>query len=231
MEKLSLQEFRKLKKETIDMIIKFKELDDIEKDFPEEEMKKIENRYNEIFDTLSNHDLSDIDFEEWRDMFIGYSSLDFSKTKANLDFSIIDYDIYKVYLNIMYDNYEYYPNFKNCKIKNFDFENYNYFPEMFDEEFIKENQEWFLSEDVPEDIREKYYIRTLKVQEIFNNPQYFKGKKVEHELKNNPIAEKLVLLYGENIFELYSKYKKLLDFLLEQNRKFFIFGSTFRADK
>ena len=91
--------------------------------------------------------------------------LNFSKTNANIDFSIIGYG----------DST--FPNFKGCHIKNFDFEKYNYSPDMFDEEFIKSNSEFFLSEEVSESVRTNYYCHALTLKEFSENLQYFEGNK------------------------------------------------------
>ena len=159
MEKLDLQIFRNLKQESIEDMTKLKE-----EYLSDEESEQLLTRYNEIIGILSEHDLSDIDFEEWRGMILYVddeeSTLDFSKTKANIDFSIIEY------LEV-----DAFPNFKSCQIKNFDFEKYDYSPEMFDEEYRKENKGHFLSEAIPEDVADKFYKGELKLTEIQNNPE------------------------------------------------------------
>ena len=132
MEKLDLQIFRALRQEIIDYINKFREAEERGEYLSDEEGEQFQVRYKEIIEILSEHDLSDIDFEEWRGMALFADEdnpLDFSKTKANIDFSILE----------EYDAYKTFPNFKSCQIKNFDFEKYDYSPEMFDEEFRKEN--------------------------------------------------------------------------------------------
>lgn len=163
MEKLDLQIFRELKQEIIDMITRLQEAGERGKDIPEEEIQKQLDRYKEIIDTLSQYDLSDIDFEEWRGMYLLEQDdihIDFSKTKANLDFSIIEYASWKVT-----------PNLKSCQIKNFDFERYEYSPDMFDEEFRKENEGRFLSTDIPEDVAERFFEGKITLTDIKNNPE------------------------------------------------------------
>ena len=124
MEKLDLQEFRALKQE----ILNFEEKQNSDEYiYDEEEEERFFERYKEIIKILSEHDLSDIDFEEWRGMTLIVNKenpIDFSKTNANLDFSIIKY-------SSEFNDFDNLPNFKNCKIKNFDFEQYQYIPKMF----------------------------------------------------------------------------------------------------
>lgn len=163
MEKLDLQIFRELKQEIVDMITRLQEADERGEDIPEEEVQKQLDRYKEIIDTLSQYDLSDIDFEEWRGMYLLVQDdipIDFSKTKANLDFSIIAYESWKAI-----------PNLKSCQIKNFDFDRYEYSPDMFDEEFRKENEGRFLSPDIPEDVAEKFFEGKITLTDIKNNPE------------------------------------------------------------
>ena len=164
MEKLDLQIFRELRQEIIDYMNKYREAEERGEYLSDEEEEQFLTRYKEIIEILSEHDLSDIDFEEWRGMVLFAdedNTLDFSRTKANIDFSIIgEYDAYKTF-----------PNFKSCQIKNFDFEKYDYSPEMFDEEFRKENEGRFLSENIPEEVSDRFYKGELTLTDIQNNPE------------------------------------------------------------
>ena len=163
MEKLDLQIFRNLKQEIVEYIAKYQEAKEREEYLPDEEREQFLTRYKEIIEILSEHDLSDIDFEEWRGMYLMVDEdtpLDFSKTNANIDFSFIRYDAYNTF-----------PNFQSCQIKNFDFEKYDYSPEMFDEEFRKENEGRFLSENIAEDVADRFYKGKLTLTDIHNNPE------------------------------------------------------------
>lgn len=164
MEKLDLQIFRELRQEIVDYITKCKEVEEREEYLSDEEEEQFLARYKEIIEILSEHDLSDIDFEEWRGMVLCASEdnpLDFSKTKANIDFSILE----------EYTVYQTFPNFKSCQIKNFDFEKYDYSPKMFDEEFRKENEGRFLSESISEEVADRFYKGELTLTDIQNNPE------------------------------------------------------------
>lgn len=163
MEKLDLQIFRELKQEIVDMIARMQEAEEQNLEYSEEEVQKFLDRYKEIIDTLSQYDLSDIDFEEWRGMYLFAQDdmpIDFSKTKANLDFSIITYESWKAY-----------PNLKSCQIKNFDFDKFDYSPDMFDEEFRKEHEGRFLSENIPDDVAERFFSGELTLVDIKSNPE------------------------------------------------------------
>lgn len=92
MEKLDLQIFRELRQEIIDYMNKYREAEERGEYLSYEEEEQFLARYKEIIEILSEHDLSDIDFEEWRGMLLFADEdnpLDFSRTKANIDFSII----------------------------------------------------------------------------------------------------------------------------------------------
>lgn len=163
MEKLDLQIFRNLKQEIVEYIAKYQEAEEREEYLSDEEVEQFLVRYKEIIEILSKHDLSDIDFEEWRGMYLMTDEdtpLDFSKTNANIDFSIVEYEPYKTF-----------PNFKSCQIKNFDFEKYDYSPDMFDEEFRKENEGRFLSPDIPKDVAERFFEGKITLTDIKNNPE------------------------------------------------------------
>lgn len=166
MEKLDLPIFRSLKQEVVEFIDKYNKAEERGESLSDEEFSQFAARYKEIIKILSEHDLSDIDFEEWRGMYLDTDVddedflLDFSKTNANIDFSIVEYNENKSF-----------PNFKSCQIKNFDFKKYNYSPEMFDEEFRKENEDRFLSEDIPEEVADRFYKGELTLTDIQNNPK------------------------------------------------------------
>lgn len=211
MEKIDLQEFRALKQEIINLSTEANE----------DNYNYIMGKFKEIIKVLEEHDLSDIDFEEWEGMRLPIQSdapIDFSKTKANLDFNIIEHVICDADA----------ANFKGCKIKNFDFINDEYIPEMFDEEYIRENQEYFLDEDTPEDIKKKYYEKKLTFQEYSNNLQYFEGKKIEPTiggmdyawLNNRNYEYSWLDLYGEDLYKLIKEYKPITDKLFEMRAQF-----------
>ena len=212
MEKLDLQIFREFRQEIIDKRTELTErVDYLSEEEYDEDYEQFLARYREIIEILSEHDLSDIDFEEWRGMplFLNKDNpLDFSKTKANIDFSIIwDDGGYSVYKTL--------PNFKSCQIKNFNFEKYAYSPEMFDEKFREENPTFFLSEEVPESVRKHYYEHNLSMQEFSENLQYFEGKTVAHSFSFYEYARKIISLYGEGIYQLFAEYKPIMDKLLK----------------
>lgn len=180
MEKLDIQVFRNLKQEITESVTKMMEALEKGEELTEEVEQQVYTRYDEIIGILSEHDLSDIDFEEWRGMYLSSSEehqLDFSKNKANIDFSIIKYG----------DERGAFPNFKGCKIKNFDFKKYYYSPETFDTEYIKENKDMFLSENISKEVADRFYKGETTLTDIQNNPELM--KKVEEKNMKSSLAD------------------------------------------
>ena len=205
MKKLDLQIFRNLKQETIEYMEKIKKAEE-EEILSDDEKQQFLTRYKEIVEILSKHDLSDIDFEEWKGMLLfsdNNNILDFSETHANIDFSVIEYDCNGTFTD-----------FKSCKIRNFDFEKNSYSSEMFDEEYRKENKRYFLSEDVPENIRSLYYAHLLSLEEFEKYLPYFKGKKVAQSFSEFGNEGKIISLYGDDLYEMLSDYRPIIDKIL-----------------
>lgn len=164
LEKLNLEEFRKYKEEQQQLLGR---LDEEEKaliengNYNEEDfLKKGLEELSELQSRLLSYDLSDIPFEEWKDIVLVSSDkypADFSKTKANFDFSILD---------ILITGKEIY-NFKGCNVKNIEsLESYS--DTFFDEKTIEENSSLFLSDKFSQDIKDKYYSYNLSIKDISN---------------------------------------------------------------
>ena len=157
LEKMTLEEFRKIKEELLTYLEDVQNTLDFNEDNPdfkatEYEQEAIKN-YQNILKKLLTKDLSDIPFEEWQGIYIVSEPerLDFSQTKANLDFSLIDV--------------EGMANFHNCQIKNLN-NLWHYSDDSFDEEVIKANPDYFLSKDYPEEFRKKFYNHELTLPDF-----------------------------------------------------------------
>jgi len=157
--KMDLKTFLSLKNEIIGYVQKYEELDKKGLLIPETQETEFSQRYEEIIDILSSHDLSEIEYSNWEGMILEVKNLDFSKTNANLDFNFIDILVEK----------EGKINFKGCKIKNFDFENTKYDESSFDIEFIQQNPDNFLNHSIPNEVRDRYYGQQLTLSDIANN--------------------------------------------------------------
>ncbi len=213
MEKMDLETFRRIKAEILGYIKEMDEMTERGEQPSEDYIQNSTARITELYNDLFNHDLSEIDFEEWRGFYFYVSDemhIDMSKTNANLDFSIIEY----------VDSGRGMPDFRGCSVRNFDFSN-RYFPEMFDEYFISEHQEHFLDESVPEEIRLQYYRRELSIEQFSEYLDLFKGKRVGNHLvtsEDSPDQKDFINAYGDDIVELFERYKPMLDILIKNHR-------------
>ncbi len=151
MNKMSLEEFRRIRNRIVEIF----NLDG-SKLTPEEE-EKLVSEYYAMLDELASHDLSDIPFEEWKGVALvkeGY--LDFSKTHANLDFSIMgESGFEKVNLN-------------GCNVRGLEYVRYE--ADTFDQEFKDAHPEFFPSKDLPQEIIDKYYSWDLSFQDLIDYP-------------------------------------------------------------
>ena len=122
------------------------------------------NNYNDFItyamnlqNELLNYDLSDIPFNEWHSYtFISDKNheVDFSNTKANIDFEIVNY-----YGNIK---------FKGCNVINLDMINIEFLnSKNFDDDTIKRNNSIFLTDIFSDEFREKYYNRSLTLSDFY----------------------------------------------------------------
>ena len=157
-EKMSLEQFQQIRDQLTQL---YKQIEDnyeahendknYDMDLSQEETIE---EYIRLQSSLLNYDLSDIPFEAWKD-FIIFSdethAVDFSKTKANIDFNIVEY----------YGN----GNFKGCNIRNLD-KIYSFNPNDFDEQTIQMNSKLSLSDTFSNEFKEKFYKHTLTIADL-----------------------------------------------------------------
>ena len=149
-EKLTVEQFRQIKNQIMGL---YEQYENEDNDTIEE---KLAEQISTLQDRLLSYDLSDIPFEEWNEYPI-YSdnthAADFSKTKANIDFALVDYD----------GN----GNFKGCNVKNLDkIFAIDLNPKEFDEQTIKNNSNIFLSDAFSNEFKDKYYNRSLTLEDL-----------------------------------------------------------------
>ncbi len=162
LEKLSLEEFRKYKEGQQQLLSRLEEEEQSLKEngnYNEEDfVKKSLEELSGLQSGLLSYDLSDIPFEEWEDVMLVSSDrypADFSKTKANFDFSILD---------VFIAEKEVY-NFRGCSVKNID-DLYGYNDTFFDEKTIEENSNLFLLNDFSQDIKDKFYSDNISIKDL-----------------------------------------------------------------
>lgn len=167
-EKLSIEQFNEIKGKMIKLVENFNAVADSNENNSDFNMelfyKEFVNQYILYQQKLLSYDLSDIPFEAWDSISIitpeigeefgikiDNSIVDFSGTRANLDFDII---------NISGKG-----NFKNCNVKNIQ-RHYHISEDSFDEQTIQNNSNVFLSDTFSEDFKQKFYNNKLKIEDI-----------------------------------------------------------------
>lgn len=159
--KMTLEQFREIKRQLASIIKQVDELykqhkNDVNYNHDADE-KRLEEEYLAIQNRLLSYDLSDISYAEWMNMkIIAYENhiADFSKTNANIDFSMLDYSPYA--------------NYKSCKIQNIRDENRILNSEHFDSDVIKNNPNLFLSDSFPSSVKQKFYNMQLNMDDLFS---------------------------------------------------------------
>ena len=154
-EKMTLEQFQLIRDQLMNTIIEYEGyINDPEFDKQTIESKFIE-KYVAIQNQLLNYDLSDIPFEAWKGFGIYTDethSVDFSKTMANIDFDLVEYD----------GN----GNFRGCNVRNLEKLGRVLNPKDFDEETVKKNLSLFLSDSFSEEFKNKYYNRSLTISDL-----------------------------------------------------------------
>jgi len=221
-EKMNFKKFSEFKQKMIDFVddaLNYIDIHRNDKGFdPKKYQEDIIKSYIEIQEKLLSYDLSEIPFENWQDLWI-YSEEDyvpdFSKSKANIDFEILDF----------YGK----GNFKNCSIKNLDSFGVVLNEEFFDEKTIKENQELFLSSKFNMEFKNKYYNAILEMEDLLSldNEQIEEllGKKYNEHFKNSGYSSSIIDTLGlKKMIDLY-KYSKddfeITTFFLDNSKYYF----------
>lgn len=149
LEKLTIEQFREMKSQFQEIFLKVDESD-------EDEMQQLVTQYSSLLNQLSSYDLSDIPFEEWEGMNIESTDgniVDFSHTKANIDFDIVEYSGYG--------------NFQGCNIRGLDRLNRNNIEtSVFDTFTIEGAISSSLSDSFSYEFKEKYFNRNLTIEDL-----------------------------------------------------------------
>ena len=124
---------------------------------------------------LLSYDLSNIPFEAWEDFTILSDKehyIDFSNTKANIDFSLVHY----------YGN----ANFQGCNIRNLDSIKKLLRRQDFDQKTIQENPLLFLSNSFSDELQKKYNHNQISMEDLASI-----NKEQLQEIKEKGITEHL----------------------------------------
>ncbi len=209
--KLTLEEFQQLRNQIENFINQILEYINVHKNddnfdsntYQQEMLEQIFSLQN----NLLSYDLSDIPFEAWKGFSIFSDKdhiVDFSKTKANIDFELVNYTPDAENLNY---------NFKGCNIRNlYILAGERLIPDRFDEETIKKNPSLFLTDIFSEEIKDRYYSHSLTLDDLvtLSNEQLseIKQKNYNSNRWKKEINDKLLETFGlDKIIELI-KYSK-----------------------
>ena len=198
---MSLEQFEQIKNQLADLIKQWDEDAELHKNDENYNENEIDEKYIERYLSIQNYllsyDLSDIPFEAWEDFVIlsdENHNTDFSKTRANIDFDLIDFGSYG--------------NFRGCNVRNLATLGRTLNTNYFDEEIIKANPSLFLSDIFSEEFKGKYYDRILTIKDLasLSNQQLDEIKKINlkshmyYEEYNGLLLETLGL---DRVVELY----------------------------
>lgn len=226
-EKMSLEQFLQIRNQLSKLIGDYNNYYDIHKDdddFDDDALQqKLDEQYLKVQSQLLEYDLSDIPFEAWEgvEIFSDENNIvDFSKTKANIDFDLVD----------CYG----YVNFKGCSVRNLDkygrFVNAKY----FDEETIKTNQKLFLSDAFSDEFKEHYYSSSITISDLgsLSDEQLNELKQKDFQshisyLDNNSSFIKIIGI--DNVVQLYKRSPEEYDAvnkLINMNNRFGIVNES-----
>ena len=168
--------------------------------------QNILTEYLMLQDKLLNSDLSLIPFGEWNDItLLSENELDFSKTHANIDFSLIK--------DISYETI----NLKGCNIKGLESLDYN--EDTFDEEFKLNNPKYFPDKNLPNEIQTKFYKKELEFQDLIDYPSLRNciNKYSFNKALTSPSLELIKKIGYENAIKLFDEYPMFVTKITEKD--------------
>ena len=161
MEKLSIEKFREYCKFTQELYELLRDESKMEA-MPPEEVEKLEEKMEQMNETLKNSDLSGIPFEEWENFVLVIQDLNLENTGANIDFNLItippEMSGYKIDVNL-----------RGCNVRNFNFDKnmFRYTSESFDPEFVEEAIAQSKSDtDSKEKKKKGFFKKNKKIDDI-----------------------------------------------------------------
>lgn len=153
---LRLEDFNQLKELMNNIIDEARKRVEEHPESEEEIEEQVLQQYTLFQNLILSSDLSKIPYEAYNELRLR-GDIDFSGTKANIDFNILsldDIESIKVH---------------GCKVKNVDkISPYMLDEESFDDQQQKENSSLFLSHNIPKDFRVKYYKNKLTMEDFLS---------------------------------------------------------------
>ena len=232
-EKISREEFLKLKEEIVKSITEAVEIsnqnipesidqnaenyEEIRKEFYadiDRRMKEKLEIYAEKMNELTSYNLSEISSEDWRDVLLFSSQkpgdnipeirIDFSDTFANFDFSITQ---------VSGDNFD----FNSCSISNLEniIDDIKIPISAYDKRTIDANPDLFISTELPEDVQTRFYDKKLTLRDIITYEEIF--NKANGHMNYPFLRDEFQRFLEENSFEDIKKIDLELVELLEKS--------------
>jgi len=216
---MKLEEFRKIKQEMKELFNKFEEMNEEEKE-NEEITEQIVQKFYELQSKLLESDLSSIPFEEWKGITLSFDGeLDFSKTHANIDFSLLE-DIYFDSINLT-----------GCNVRGID--RLDFDENTFDEEFIRNHPEYFPDENVPEEIKKKFFQQKLEFSDLIEYPSLKKCvNKNSFGSYHNASSASLVKAIGlESALKLFEENPQFIKYITTKKNEYSSNNISFTNNK
>ena len=201
---MNLEQFRHIKQAMLNI---FNRSDEMEKSgVPSEqlqaEVEQMVQEYYRLQAQLLDSDLSSIPFEEWEGLtLMSEDELDFSKTHANIDFSLLK--------DIGYESI----NLSGCNVKGIDALNFD--ENTFDEEFIKSHPEYFPDETVPKEVRDRFFKQKIQFADLIEYPSLRKcvNKNSFGRTYHNPSGSLVSAIGIESALRLFDENPKFVEYI------------------
>lgn len=194
---MTLEEFRKIKSEFLQL---YHDVEEYYNDDSRDRTKddEVSDKFLEDVELLQqkllSRDLSDIPFEEWEGLyFISDGKLDFSKTHANIDFSLLR--------EVEFETID----LSGCNVRGL--QALDYEMDTFSPEFMKKHPEAFPDESLPLEIKEKFFANKITFSDLFQYPTLKKCISEKSFKYANPGTKFFVDAIGyENAIKFFEEY-------------------------
>lgn len=201
---MNLEQFRQIKQAMLNIFNRFDEMEKsgVQSEQLQAEVEQMVQEYYRLQAQLLDSDLSSIPFEEWEGLtLMSEDELDFSKTHANIDFSLLK--------DIGYESI----NLSGCNVKGIDALNFD--ENTFDEEFIKSHPEYFPDETVPKEVRDRFFKQEIQFADLIEYPSLRKcvNKNSFGRTYHNPSGSLVSAIGIESALRLFDENPKFVEYI------------------
>jgi len=219
---MNINDFRQIKQALINILNRFDEMEKsgVESEQLQAEADQLVQEYYRLQAQLLDNDLSSIPFEEWEGLTLfSDDELDFSKTHANIDFSLLK--------DIDYESI----NLSGCNVRGIN--SLNFDENTFDEEFIKNHPEYFPDESVPKDVRDRFFKQELQFEDLIKYPSLRKcvNKNSFGSTYHNPSGALVSAIGLESALKLFDENPKFIEFITRKTDDSFSSKIDFSSER